>query len=735
DLRDSPRIYAEAAEGSEIREAWEALRAALPSSPALSTLSAHCRAARERLAELERVAFGEREPVTLAERERVTLAERERVTPSERERLTPSARAAGAKAWGEWLAESLERAATRSREVTGGLRELAQRSSRLVDEMEFGFLFDPQRHLFHIGYDARSEELDPHYYDLLASEARLASFLAIARGEVPAAHWLHLGRPFVRLGGRNVLLSWGATMFEYLLPTLFMKAPARSLLGHSCRMAVRRQRAFADRWGIPWGISESAYHQLGTEESYQYRAFGVPELGLRRDLGGRVVVSPYASLLALPLAPAAVARNLARLLELGALGTFGLYEALDFGSPDGGPRGRPAVVRAYMAHHQGMILAAIDNYLRDDVMTKRFHSDPRVAAAEYLLHEEIPWEVPVRAGWTRAERAVRRLDVPTPIEPWLVPADTPSPRVALLSNGSYRVMVTDRGGGGSAWNDVALTRWRTDAAGETVGRWMYVVDRDTGAVRTLGRDPDGIAPEWSETRFAPYLAEFQSRDAGVFVRLRVTVAPDEPVEVRRITVTNESRKRRRIAVVDYGEVVLAPDAEDRRHPAWAKLFVESAWVEERDALVFRRRPRASHQAPLYFGHAIVGGERAFARVWWETDRRTFLGRNGTPARPAALMGPEPLLSGTTGATLDPVFALGGEIDLRPLESVDLAFVSAAGHSRASVLALLEEHDSLHRCAWTLDRARQREELELHEHGLSARDAEELGRLVSALLYP
>jgi cyclic beta-1,2-glucan synthetase len=638
-----------------------------------------------------------------------------------------------ARAWGARLDEALGRAVEAARRLVRSLADAAREADRLVQEMDFGFLFDRRRGLFHIGFDVSADELDPNYYDLLASEARLASFVAIAKGDVPREHWLRLGRPYTRLGGRPVLLSWAATIFEYLLPQLYLRTPPHTLLGRSCRDAVQRQIRFARRRRIPWGISESGYHQLGSDASYQYRAFGVPELGLRRDPGERVVISPYASLLALSLDTPQVVRNLRRLIRLDMLGPMGLYEAIDYGPPARIKLTRPKRVRSYMAHHQGMILVAIGNRLASRRMADRFHVDARIAANEYLLNERMAWSVPVRQTWTATVRtAPRKLPTPPAVTPWTVSPASPLPETHILSNGSYTVRLTGRGGGASYWKGTALTRWSADPVVDDAGTWMYARDLVSGHLWSAAPAPaghDGMSVE-----LAPHQAEFRDHRHGIGLRMRITVPPDDDLEIRLVTVSNEGRERRRLALVSYAEVVLAQEAAYRRHPAYSKLFVQTRWLPGHDALLLWRRPQTPEATPVWLAHSVVcsGGSEPPV-LSFETDRARFVGRGGTCSRPAALDTGLGVLSDTTGFPLDPIFSLSCRFELAPREIRQFAFLTAAAATRQAVRETLDFYRSFLHVSSASELARQRTQLNLQDLRIQPHEMEEFQAILSSVL--
>jgi cyclic beta-1,2-glucan synthetase len=751
-MREIPELYRQP--DFEAAPAWRALADALPARPILGQVPKICRRARKRLAQLDarlESAGAGVEPNAPGAAAAASVSD--------------AALVEAARAWNARLARALDEARQVAEHLLSALRDVARRCEPIVQAMDFGFLYDRRRGLFHIGYDVTAGADDPNYYDLLASEARLASFVAIAKGDVPPGHWLQLGRPFARVDGTRALLSWGGTMFEYLMPTLLMRAPDSALLAQSSRAAVRRQISYAEAHGAPWGISESGFADLDPRGNYQYRAFGVPGLGLKRDLGERLVVTPYASLLALPYAPAAVAQNLDRLAGLGMIGRYGLFEALDFGPSPTGLRaaaaglraaagelraaaGLPAtgggaagdeqrVVRSYMAHHQGMILVALDNHLNEGPMVRRFHGEPRIATVEHVLHERIPWHVPLERPLAVAGDGRPRafdLDRPAPAITWRPRMASAIPQVQALSNGRYTVMITAAGAGESRWKGLALTRWRRDATREEHGSWLYVQDLESNSLWSAAREPVAGGPAVQDVLFAPHMAEFHRRGDGLALRLEVTVAPDDDLEIRRVRLLNETGRLRRLALTSYAEVALAPHADDRRHPAFNKLFVESERLEGKDALIFRRRPRSAHEEPVWLLHAVVAAKgEVQTAAGWETDRGRFLGRGRTARSPAALEGGS--LSGTTGATLDPVLALRQELELEPGKEIELAFLTAAGSSRAEVVARLEAYRSAARIEWSFEQARLRAERDLHETGIAPGRASALQELLSAALYP
>ncbi len=649
--------------------------------------------------------------------------------------------------WCDALCEKLAAARTMGEELLTGLTDIETQAEQYFREIDFAFLFDRQREVFHIGYNVPAGKLDQNYYDLLASEARIASLVALAKREVPRSHWMHLARPLTQVNGARALLSWSATMFEYLMPSLFMRSYAGTLLHESATAAVDHQIAYGRRRGQPWGISESGFYALDGNNNYRYRAFGVPGLGYKRDLAEDAVVAPYASLLALPFRPAEVVDNVAHLARLGGLGIYGLYEALDF-TASRLPLGRDhAVVREYMAHHQGMIFLALDNYLyelrtgEEAPMPQRFHADPLLQSVDLLLQERVPTDAPLEFPQPGDAAPARRSVAPVVSAPWPVHVHAPMPAVHSLSNGTYSVLISAAGAGQSRWGDIALTRWQPDTTRDNWGTWLYVQDRASGRLWSATHQPAGVAPAASEVRFYPHKAEFQRTDDQIALTLEVAVAPDDDAEIRRVTLHNQGEQARRLALTSYAEVVMTDPATDQRHPAFSKLFIESEYQSETGALLFRRRPRAASDAPVFMAHFVLSEGADTARAaGYESDRAAFLGR-GTAgvAAPAALAGsqdtgPGGQLRGSVGATLDPIMALQYEVELPGGATTQLAFITAAAPSREALQATIERYRAWPSVEHAIGQSRARAELELRQSTLSSADLERFQTLLSALLY-
>ena len=622
----------------------------------------------------------------------------------------------------------------RARERIAQIEILAQSSAQLA-LMDYRFLYDNTRDLLSIGYNVDERRCDAAYYDLLASEARLASFVAIAQGEVPQDNWFALGRLLTTSGGAPVLLSWTGSMFEYLMPMLVMPSYEGTLLEQTCVAAVARQIEYGAQLNVPWGVSESAYNTRDTHFVYQYRAFGVPGLGLKRGLGDDVVVAPYAAALALMVAPREATRNLQRLTTEGAAGRFGLIEAIDY-TPARLPLGQSAaLVRAYMVHHQGMSLLALVYTLLGRPMQRRFESDPQCQATMLLLQERVPKTAaeylhasgfPQMAGSLRSSEARLRV---------FTDPDRPRPAVQLLSNGRYHVMVSSAGGGYSRCQELAVTRWREDGTRDHWGAFCYLRDVASGAYWSTAWQPTRRKTEVFEAIFSDARAEFRVREREFDAHTEIVVSPEDDIELRRTRITNRSRQRRTIELTSYAEVVLAPAVADLLHPAFSKLFVQTELVRPLQAIICTRRPRARTEVVPWMCHLLAVHDADIDAISYETDRARFIGRGRDLARPRALDADCVALSNAEGSVLDPVIAIRCRITLEPEQSATIDLVTGVAPSRDACVELINKYRDRHLADRVFDLAWTHSQVLLRQLNASLADAQMYEHMATAILYP
>ena len=591
----------------------------------------------------------------------------------------------------EALQITLQRAGEQANALTQRLKSMSAQFSALFQEMDFSFLYDTECHLLSLGYRVNEGSLDPSNYDLLASEARLSSLVAIAKRDIPSTHWFHLGRRVTRAAHGTVLLSWSGSMFEYLMPSLVTFTPRYSLIDQTCRLVVKRQIEYGKERGVPWGVSESAFNGRDLFFTYQYSAFGVPGLGMKRGLGEELVISPYSTALAAMYFPHAAVENFVRLEKEGALGRYGFFEALDFNPIRLAEGQRVAIVRCYMAHHQGMSLVAIANAVHDGEMRHRFHRVPLIQAADLLLQERIPSgadssSVPLLEAVHEVKESVhstiRRLPSPT----------ASVPAAHLLSNGRYAVMITAAGSGYSSWRNLAVTRWREDVTRDAWGSYLYLRDVASGQLWSAGYQPTTATPDHYEVVFAEDRVRIARIDGDIASTLEIVISPEDDAEIRRVSLTNNGSRVREIEVTSYMEIVLAPMPADIAHPAFSNLFVQTEYLPQSHGLIAQRRQRSENDPKIWIAH-VLAGPRTGDGLQYETDRARFVGRGQTLRKPIALMDGRPLTN-TVGNVLDPIFSLRTRVSIAPGATEHLTFTTLVAATRESIAELADKYHNL-----------------------------------------
>ncbi|MFH1664588.1 MAG: glucoamylase family protein, partial [Candidatus Omnitrophota bacterium] len=636
--------------------------------------------------------------------------------------------------WPKKFISSIERAARHAAERIAGSERLALESGELAD-MEFDFLYDKAYNLLAIGYNVSERRQDGSCYDLLASESRLASFIGIALGRLPQEHWFALGRLLTSTRGGPALLSWGGSMFEYLMPLLVMPTYDSTLLDGTYKAIVAKQIEYASRRGVPWGISESGYYTTDAHMNYQYRAFGVPDLGFKRGLADDLVIAPYASVMALMVYPRRACSNLARIRNEGGMGKYGFYEAIDH-TPSHLPHGKQesAIVRSFMAHHQGMSFLSLAYVLLGRPMQRRFLADPVFQSAELLLHERVPKSTPFHPHANEPFGEIRKQGEKEAFFRVFTTPHTRVPEVHLLSNGRYNVMITNSGGGSTRWKDLAVSRWKGDTTRDDDGSFCYIRDADTGEVWSAGYRPAMKMPERYEAIFSMGKAEFRRRDKEVDTHTQIAVSPEDDIELRRINITNGSRDRKTMELTSYSEVVLAPHEADAMHPAFSKLFVRTEIVREKQAILCSRRKRSADDAMPYMFHLVAIHATAEGDVSYETDRARFIGRGRDLSTAEAMQAPT-RLSNTEGAVLDPAASIRCRVVVEPEQSATVDFVTGMAETREKAMEFIEKYRDRHLADRVFDLAWTHAQVVLQQSNATEADAQLFGRLAGSIIYP
>ncbi|NLC68116.1 MAG: glycosyl transferase, partial [Clostridiaceae bacterium] len=632
------------------------------------------------------------------------------------------------------LVKDVEAAAQRTREFIDSCNIVIKRINSLVDNIKFSVLYDKKRHLFHIGYDTEKNRYSKAYYDLLASEARQTSFLAIARGEVDKKHWFKLGRRLTVSDDCRGLVSWTGTMFEYMMPLIVMKNYENTLMDETYRSVVKLQKRYGKKRNIPWGVSESAYYAFDISLNHQYKAFGIPELGLKRGLANDMVISPYSTLLALSLDPVGTVKNIHKLIKEGLYGSYGFYESADYTPSRLTPGQKGAIVKSFMAHHQAMGLLALNNYLNNNILQERFHKNPMVKAAELLLHERVPYNAIITRGYKikpliskriaiEGGMVVRRLGIP----------DSGFPHMHILSNGKYSVMITDGGSGYSKYNEIDVSRWRANLK-ESWGSYIYIRDVNAGKLWSAAYEPLKVKPEKYRVIFSPDKAEFVRKDGNIETRMEICVSTEENLEIRRLYLSNYNTEPSTLETTSYMEVSLAHQGEDLSHPAFSKLFVLAEFNPQFNCILAERRPKSPRDKRLVALHmAIVEGEM-IGNIEYETDRAKVTGRNRTLGNPQAMEADRPLAN-TAGVVIDPVMSIRCRVKIEPGKNVRLSYITAVAESKKEALEIAEKYSQAKSIERAFELAWTRSRIESGYLGFKAEEVELYLKMISHILIP
>lgn len=587
-----------------------------------------------------------------------------------------------------------------SEDIVNKIECLQSKLMKMVEETNFSILYDNKKELFSIGYDIEKGNIGNCYYDLLASEARQASFIAIAKGDVNQGHWFKLGRAIATIYGNKGLVSWSGTMFEYLMPLLIMGNFADTLLDETYKSIIIGQKKYCSKRHLScWGISESAFSAVDATSTYQYKAFGVPGIGLKRGLENDLVLSPYSTVLAMQLDLKGSLENLKRLSNRGMLAKYGFYEAIDYTRGVKKER-KGTIVKCFMVHHQGMSLMSLNNVINKNIFQKRFHEIPQVKATELLLQEKIPKTVVYegksfkKSAEVRDEKQnviVRRFDTPC----------TEIPEANFLSNGSYSMMITNSGSGYSKVNDRMLYRWKEDTTVDDSGMFFYIKNINSNEYWSATFEPCRKEGDSYEAIFSLDKAEFERSDGSLITHTDITVSKEDDAEIREISITNHGEHSRTVEVTSYCEVTLAPYLADLVHPAFSNLFVKTEFVEQPMCLLANRRPRSQKDVECFVMQtAVVEGEQV-GNVQFETSRANFIGRCRNLINPAA-MDSDSTLKNSIGAVLDPIISLRIRVKIKKGETCKIAYSTAMCKSREEALELASKFRSMHSIKTTFE---------------------------------
>ncbi len=637
-------------------------------------------------------------------------------------------------AWMNRIIEAVLESNQFCQEFISRYQQLIKRIETLSSDISFNPLYNEGRQLFSIGYNVDEKKLTNSYYDLLASEARQASYIAIARGEVPSKHWFTLGRLLTVVDHYKGLVSWSGTMFEYLMPLLLMKSYKNTLLDETYSFVIKSQQKYGKVRRMPWGVSESSFHSLDINLDYQYKAIGVPWLGLKRGLIEDAVTSPYSTFMALMVSPEEAFENIKYLKEEGLEGPYGFYEAADYTPERMNFQSQKVIIKSFMAHHEGMSLLALNNYLNHNIMQSRFSADPSVKAAKLLLQEKVPVNilftkdnkekiVTSKAKIYRDKGAYRKFTAP----------DFELPKVHVLSNGNYSVMLTDKGTGYSRNKTVDISRWREDPVLDGYGMFFYIKNITENQYWSAAYAPFHALPERYEVVFTPDKAVYERVDGAIATSMEIIVASDDNAEIRKVSLKNNGSTPCDIEITSYFEVVLASRNSDLAHPAFSNLFVRTEFDAEHNALLANRRPRGNDDQEIWIAEFPVMSGDTTGNIQYETDRMQFIGRGHTVFHPAIIDRDKPLTN-SVGPVLDPIFSFRIKVRLEPGETVPISFVIATANSRESLVELIEKYNNPEACDSAFWLALTRSQVETRYLNIKAQEMELYQEIISNIVF-
>ncbi|MDW8800047.1 glucoamylase family protein [Clostridium sp. A1-XYC3] len=610
--------------------------------------------------------------------------------------------------------------------------DLIRRLNNIAEDTSFRMLYDEKRQLFTIGYDVERDSLGNSYYDLLASEARQASFIAIARGEVKQSHWFALGRALTLIDKSKGLVSWTGTMFEYLMPLLVMKNYPDTLLDETYKSVVEGQKRYGMKRGVPWGISESAYYYFDLGKNYQYKAFGVPGIGLKRGLANELVIAPYATVMALQVDFRGAFENIKNLINMGLEGKYGFYESVDYTKERLQKGCGKALVKCFMVHHEGMSLMALDNALKNNILQQRFHRIPEVKATELLLQEKL-----TKAVVYDREQQYDNPDVVVEKQHMAVreynTVKTEIPETHLISNGNYALMITNSGSGYSKNNDMTIYRWREDATVDDTGMFFYIKNLNCNEFWSATYEPCKYEGEEYSVAFSLDKAEFKRKDGNIRTHTEVTVSTEDNAEVRRISITNSSEHPREVEITSYCEVTLAPYNADLVHPAFSNLFIKTEFVDEPGCILANRRPRAKGDKKPWVMQTVALEGNVIGSVQYETSRANFIGRGRDLTNPQA-MDNDAQLGMTVGAVLDPIISMRVRVRIEKGETCTVAYATAVANSREEIVELGRKYSDIQNINRTFELSWTGVQVELKYLGIKSSQANIYQLMASKILF-
>ncbi len=568
--------------------------------------------------------------------------------------------------------------------------DLMMQVDYFISQADFSKLYDTSSRLFSIGFNVEENSLTDSYYDLLASEARQTSIVAIAKKDIPSKHWYALSRTLTVLNKYKGLVSWSGTAFEYLMPNINIPKYPGSLLAESCQFMIMSQKEYTKKLKTPWGISESAFNVKDLSNNYQYKAFGIPWLGLKRGLADEIVVSSYGSILALPDVPNEVIRNLKILKKQGMEGKYGFYESIDYTPTRLGKNQEYAVVKTYMAHHQGLILLSINNLFHQNILQKRMMENPELKAVSILLQERMPENMIITKEEKEKVEKIKYIDYEDYIQREITKINPKLPTLNVIANDDYTIVMNEKGQGYSKYKNNIINRYKkTDDMEQGILFFLKNVKSKriwtSGSMSYLGN------PDKYIMYFAPDKNTIVRQDGNIETITTIGIAPDDPVELRQIEIKNDGLEEETLEITSFLEPVLSKEEQDYAHKAFNNLFLSYEYLEEEKAILVKRRKRAQTDNELFMAIHLYTENPTIGELEYEIDKEKFLGRNNI-LLPNAVEHSIPFTKQIL-LTTDPIVAFRRTIQIKPKEKVSLTLIIAMGEEKEEVIEKLRKYQN------------------------------------------
>ena len=610
-------------------------------------------------------------------------------------------------------------------------RDKAKRNAlyleELIKETDFSMLYDPQTRLLSIGFNIEENKLTPSYYDLLASEARQASLVAIAKRDIPSEHWNYLSRTLTAMDGKKGLVSWSGTAFEYLMPNINIKKYKGSLLDESCKFMLMSQKKYCKRLGVPWGISEAAFNLKDLHANYQYKAFGIPWLGLKRGLADEVVVSSYGSIMALEEDPEGVIENMKRLASCGMYQQYGFYESIDFTPERVRNNQKYEVVKTYMAHHQALILLSINNFLNHRILQERFRQNPEIKAVDILLQEKMPEDMIVTKEKKEVVQKMKYKGYNNYIARVIPKVDLRIHRLNVIANENYMVCMNQDGTGFSKYKGMLVNRYKeTDK--EQQGIQFYFKNTRNGTIWSSMWEPEKGEKEAYTIAFSPDQNRITKQVGGLKTTIKNMVTPNENVEIRSIQIKNVGRETETVEISSILESVLSTPEQDYAHKAFNNLFLQYEAIE--NGVLVKRKAR-DHSQAIYLAAGLFAQEETLGGLEYEIDKQKLYGRLNTGIPQKIQLSEK--FSNEIGLVVDPVISFRRTVKVPAGETVHLNLIISVGEDKLRTVHQLNQYMNFERVENAFEVSRIRIEEEEKYLGIKGRDVETYQTLLGYLI--